>query len=47
MNISWKFEEIVFINNKVMSARTCVCNCVFKHDVINIDNYVLTSASLC
>ena len=26
MNISWKFEELILINNKAMSIRTCVCN---------------------
>ena len=26
MNISWKFEEVSFINNKAVSVRTCVCN---------------------
>ena len=34
INICWKFEGDIFINNKDMNVWTCVYNAFFKHDVI-------------
>ena len=40
MNISWKFEAVIFINHKDMSVRTCMYETFLNMtcDIININN---------
>ena len=43
MNISWKFDGVIFIDKKDMSIWTFVQNPFLKHDIMNVGNYVLIS----